>query len=119
MFVGIISVLLLLYFATNAVVVTIAVGIFGLVTASIGTLAPTVTSALFGNKDYSQIYSTASTGLAVASIIALPAYGYIFDFAKSYVPVLYILIAILIISILCIIVAFRDKEKLVEKGMWK
>src|SRR5699024_1267335 len=67
MIIGLISIVLLLFFAKNAIVIAIAVGLFGLVTASIGTLAPAITTELFGNRDYSQIYSTVSMGLAVAS----------------------------------------------------
>src|SRR5699024_7936134 len=82
--IGLVSMVLLLFFANSALVITIAVGLFGLVTASIGTLAPAVTSELFGHRDYSQIYSTVSMGLAVASIVALPVYGYVFDLTGSY-----------------------------------
>ncbi len=115
---GIVSVVLLLFFAQSSFVLTIAVAIFGFVAASIGTLAPAVTSALFGSKDYGQIYSTVSMGLAIASIIALPAYGYVFDIAGSYTPVLYTLIVMLIISIVCVVIAFRSKEKMVKAGLW-
>jgi len=119
MVIGLVSMVLLLFFANSALVITIAVGLFGLVTASIGTLAPAVTSELFGHRDYSQIYSTVSMGLAVASIVALPVYGYVFDLTGSYTVALYAMIVLLLISIACIIIGFRSKAKMVQAGLWK
>ena len=118
MFIGIVAVTLLLFFANSVIMISLAVALFGFVAASIGTLSPAITSALFGSKEYSQIFSTVSMGLAIASIIALPAYGYVFDIAGSYTPVLYALIVMLIINIVCVVIAFRSKEKMVEAGLW-
>lgn len=115
---GLLSVLLLLFFVESTVAIIVGVGLFGFVSASIGTIAPAITSALFGNRDYSQIYSTVSLGLAIAGIIALPLYGYIFDFTGSYTLVFYTLIAMLIINIVCVFVAFTNKEKMVKAGLW-
>ncbi|MFJ7935839.1 MFS transporter [Sporosarcina sp. NPDC096371] len=119
MSIGLVSILLLLFFVQSTVAIVVAVGLFGFVSASIGTIAPAITSALFGNRDYSQIYSTVSLGLAVAGIIALPLYGYIFDFTGSYTLVFYTLIAMLIINIVGVFVAFTNKEKMVKAGLWK
>ncbi len=74
---GIVSMVLLL-FSGSIAVVFVAVGLFGLVGASYGVVAPAMVSALFGKRDYAQLYSLASMGLAIASIVALPAYGFIF-----------------------------------------
>src|SRR5699024_8662702 len=119
MIIGLISIVLLLFFAKYAIVIAIGVGLFGLVTASIGTLAPAITTELFGNRDYSQIYSTVSMGLAVASIVALPVYGYVFDLTGGYTAALYTIIVLLLISIACIIIGFRSKAKMVQKGLWR
>ncbi|CAM5431742.1 MFS transporter OS=Lysinibacillus sphaericus OX=1421 GN=LS41612_21605 PE=4 SV=1 [Lysinibacillus sphaericus] len=119
MSIGLVSMILLLFFVESTIAIVVAVGLFGFVTACIGTLAPAITSALFGNKNYSQIYSTVSIGLAVAGIIALPAYGYIFDFTGSYTAVLYIIVIMLIMNIVSVLVAFRNKEKMVQNGLWK
>lgn len=62
---------------------TLPIAIYGFVVASIGTLGPLLTTALFGNKEYSEIYASAVVGLAVAGIVALPGYGYIYEFAGS------------------------------------
>jgi len=119
MVIGLVAMLLLLFFVQSTIAIVVAVGLFGFVSACIGTLAPAITAALFGNKDYSQIYSTVSIGLAVAGIIALPAYGYIFDFTGSYTPVLWIIVIMLVINIIAVLVAFGNKEKMVKNGLWK
>ncbi|MCH6267263.1 MFS transporter [Neobacillus citreus] len=115
---GLIAVCLLLFFASSSIIITFAVALFGFISSSIGTLGPALTTSLFGNKEYSQIYSSASMGLAVASIVALPAYGYVFDFIGSYIPVLYAIIIMLIINIGCVMFAFKGKKKLEQAGLW-
>ena len=115
---GLIAICLLLFSATSTVVITVAVGLFGLISSSIGTLGPALTSSLFGNKEYSQIYSNASMGLAIASIIVLPAYGFVFDFTGSYTSVLYAIVIMLVINIVCVFIAFRGKQKLEQEGFW-
>lgn len=118
MFTGLISIGLLLTVADNSTIFIIAIGIFGIVSASVGTLGPILTTALFGNKEFSQIYSTAAIGLAIAGIVALPGYGFVFDLTGSYTLVLYTILAMLVVNILFIILAFRGKKKLEKAGLW-
>ncbi|MBD1223821.1 MFS transporter [Virgibacillus halodenitrificans] len=119
MLLGMVAVAILTFITGNAVLVTIAVILFGFVASNaISTMAPALTTSLFGSKNYSEIYSTASLGLAVASIIALPLYGYIFDFLGSYTPVLIGIIAMMGINILLILFAFKGTEKLKKAGLW-
>lgn len=115
---GLIAISLLLFSESSTGIIIFAVGLFGVISSSIGTLGPALTSSLFGNKEYSQIYSTATLGLAISSIVALPAYGYVFDFTGSYTPVLYAIIIMLVISIICVIVAYKGKKKLEQEGYW-
>lgn len=118
MVLGLVPVVLLLTSAKNPTMFSIAMVIFGFVVASIGTLGPLLTSALFGNKEYSQIYANIALGLAVASIVALPVYGYVFDATGSYTPVLYAIAAMLIVNVVLLIVAFNGKKKLEKAGLW-
>ncbi|MEK3888835.1 MFS transporter [Bacillus sp. FSL K6-3431] len=115
---GLVAICLLLFSGNSTGMITFAVGLFGVISSSIGTLGPSLTSSLFGNKEYSQIYSTASMGLAISSIVALPLYGYAFDFTGSYTMVLYAIIAMLIINIFCVFFAYKGKKKLMENGLW-
>lgn len=118
MFAGIICLVLLIFFAKSTFVLVLAIGIFGFVTASIGTLGPVLTSSLFGAKEYSQIFSNVSLGLAISGIVALPIYGYIFEFTGSYTGALYTMLAMMIIAIGCIVVAYNSKKKMEKDGLW-
>lgn len=115
---GIVAIGTILVTTDNLTIITIAVALFGLISSSIGIIAPALAATLFGKKAYSEIYATASMGLAISSIIALPAYGFIYDAVKSYVPVLYLLIAMLVLSIVTVFIAFANKKKLVQAGHW-
>lgn len=115
---GLIAIGLLLFSGTSTGIISLAVVLFGFISSSIGTLGPAIASSLFGNKEYSQIYSNASLGLAVASILALPAYGYVYDFTGSYTPVLYAIIFMLVINIISVIIAFNSKKKMEQNGLW-
>ena len=115
---GIVCLLLLIFLASNTFILVFAAGIFGFVTASIGTLGPVLTSSLFGTKEYSQIFSNISLGLAVAGIVALPLYGYIFEFTGSYTGALYTMLVMMIIAIGCIIVAYNGKKQMEKDGLW-
>lgn len=116
MILGLVPVTILLTSADNSVMFSIAMVIFGFVVASIGTLGPLLTSALFGNKEYSQIYAIVALGLAVAGIVALPGYGYIYDATGSYTPVLIGIACMMVINIIMIILAFNGKKKLEKSG---
>lgn len=81
-------------------------------------MGPILTTSLFGNKSYSEIFSNVSLGLAIASIVSLPVYGYIFEFTGSYTGALITILVMLIIAIVCILVAYKSKDKMVQDGLW-
>ncbi|MBP2001661.1 MFS family permease [Paenibacillus shirakamiensis] len=118
MILGFIPFLILITVPTNPTMFRLALGVYGVVSASIGTLGPLLTTALFGNKEYSQIYSSAIIGLAVAGIIALPVYGYVAQLTGSYNSIPYAILVMLALNILLIINAFKGKKKIVEAGNW-
>lgn len=118
MVVGLIPIALLTTVPENPIIFNIAIAIFGFVVASIGTLGPLLTTALFGNKEYAQIYSSAVIGLAVAGIIALPAYGFIAELTGSYSSILYAVGIMLIVNIVLLVIAFNGKKKLERAGLW-
>lgn len=105
-------------FGEIKVMMLIAAVLFGFVSSSIGTLGPLLTISLFGNKNYADIYATASIGLALAGIVALPVYAMIKDATNSYNIVLIAIIVMIVISMVLISVAFKQKEKLVKSGHW-
>lgn len=118
MLLGIVPVGILLLVPENAMMFNLAIGIYGFVVASLGTLGPLLTTAIFGNKEYSQIYASAVIGLAVAGIVALPGYGYIFEITGSYTYVLYAIVIMFILNIIAILFAFKGKKKLEKAGLW-
>ncbi|MEK4425036.1 MFS transporter [Solibacillus sp. FSL K6-1523] len=118
MLLGLVPVGILIVIPENPIMFTIATGLYGFVVASLGTLGPLLTTALFGNKEFSQIYGLAITGLAVAGIVALPAYGFIFEITGSYTYVLYAIFVMLLLNVGSIFFAFRGKKKLEKAGHW-
>ncbi|WP_139995596.1 MFS transporter [Kurthia sp. Dielmo] len=118
MVMGIIAILLFMLFPTTTPLILVGGVFFGFISASITTLAPALTTALFGTRDYSRIYSSVSVGLAVASIVALPGYGYVLDFTGSYTPAMIAVIVLLVMNMLFVVLAFRDKDVLVKQGTW-
>ena len=119
MVLAIVSVFGLLFGTGSSTIILLSTTLFGFtVSNSVGTLAPALTTSLFGSREYSQIYSTASLGLAVAGIVALPAYGYIYDITKSYDGALYALIVMLVLNMVLVTYAFVGKKKLKEEGHW-
>ncbi|WP_342513456.1 MFS transporter [Sporosarcina sp. FSL K6-1522] len=118
MLLGLVPVTILILVPENAMFFTIAIAIYGFIVASLGTLGPLLTTALFGNKEYGQIYALAVVGLAVAGIVALPAYGYIFQWTGSYTLALYSILAMLVLNVIAIIFAFKGKKKLEQAGLW-
>lgn len=114
---GLFAIVLLLT-AKSSTMIIFAVSLFSVISSSIATVGPALTSSLFGSKNYGEIYSAGSLGLGVASIIALPAYGFLFDLVGSYDSGLYAIIVMLLIGMVAIFFAFKDKEKLIEQGHW-
>ncbi|GAB6989211.1 MFS transporter [Paenibacillus pini] len=118
MLLGLVPVVMLITAGDHKSIFSIAIGIYGFVVASIATLGPLLTTALFGNKEYPQIYSTAVMGLAIAGIVALPAYGFIYQLTGSYTSIIYAVGVMLILNVIAIASAFKGKKKLEEAGHW-
>ena len=81
-------------------------------------MAPLLTTSLFGQKEYSKIYSVIAMGMAFAGIVAMPGYGFIYDAVKSYIPALWMIMVLLMICITCIVVAYSSKHSLEKRGLW-
>lgn len=81
----------------------------GLVSSGIMVLAPILTIQFYGQKDYEKIYAKVSMGAPLASIILIPAYGFIYDLTKSYVFVLFGILALLIAAAFCIGLGWRKR----------
>ena len=77
---------------------------------SIGTLMPVVIRFLFGGREYAAIWSVVITCSSVASFLATPAWGMIYDLFGTYAPALIAVPILLIASIFAILAAFRGTQ---------
>ena len=82
---GIIGLLLVL-FGANVSVYAVYVGgaLFGVFFASATTTTPQLTRKVFGNKDYSQIYSYVTAVCALLAAFGSAIWGFIYDFTGSF-----------------------------------
>lgn len=90
-------------------VFSVSAFLHGLVTASVMVLAPILTLAFYGKKDYEGIYAKVSMGAPLASILLIPAYGFIYDLTGGYLPVLLGMAALLLISAVCILTGWKKR----------
>ena len=76
---------------------------------SIGTLMPVMVRVIFGGRDYAAIWSVVITCSSVASFLATPVWGMVYDVFDSYMPALVAMPILLGFGILALCGAFRKK----------
>ena len=74
---------------------------------SIGTLMPIVVRTIFGGRDYAAIWSVVISCSSVASFLATPVWGMVYDIFGSYGPALVVMPVLLTLGIAALIGAFR------------
>lgn len=114
--VGAISIILLFISSTSFIVFAIATFLHGLGASSIGVLAPLLTGAFFGAKDYESLFANIMMGPSLASIVILPLYGFIYDVLGGYSVVLVILLGMLIVALFSVIIGYKSSRKLLQKS---
>ena len=77
---------------------------------SIGTLMPIVVRRIFGGLHYAAIWSVVITCSSVASFLASPTWGMVYDFCGSYRPALVTMPVLLVLGLVCLVGAFRHVE---------
>lgn len=107
---GLISIGLFMAGGSNFVLFAAASFLFGLASSSIGVVGPLLVTSFFGSKDYEKIFSYIMMGAPFASIVLMPAYGFIYDTFKSYRPVFLFLLAALILGAVCIFIGSRSSR---------
>lgn len=70
----------------------------GLCGAGVMVLAPLLAIRHFGRRDYARIFARVSMGTPLASILLVPAYGYLYDAFGSYRPVLGFVAVLLVLA---------------------
>ena len=107
--IGIMSVVLYIISGSSFILFIIATFLHGLANSAIGVLSPILALKFYGSKDYEKIYSNLMVGVPIASIILVPAYGFIYDLFGGYYYVLMFLLILMVVSLLSIIFAWRSR----------
>lgn len=74
---------------------------------SIGTLMPVMVRQIFGGQDYAAIWSVVITCSSVASFLATPVWGMVYDIFGTYGPALIAMPVLLGLSLLCLAKIFK------------
>ena len=75
---------------------------------AIGTLMPIVVRRIFGGLHYAAIWSVVITCSSVASFLASPTWGMVYDITGSYRPALMAMPVLLAVGMVCLLGAFRN-----------
>lgn len=86
----------------------------GLSGAAIAVLAPLLTTDFLGKKDYEKVFSLVMMGAPLASVILMPAYGFVYDAFGSYQYVFLFLLVALAGGAVALIFGKRSSKKLLE-----
>ncbi|MFQ6860258.1 MAG: MFS transporter [Beduini sp.] len=109
---------IILYRFVNGSILIFAFASFlhGLASSSISVVGPLLTIEFFGQKDYPTIFPFVMTSLPLATIILLPAYGFIYDYFGNYNPVFIFLLGAVIISVFCLLIGYRSSRRSMIKN---
>lgn len=77
---------------------------------AIGTLMPIVVRTIFGGVHYAAIWSVVITCSSVASFLATPVWGMVYDLSGTYMPALVTMPVLLSASVFALTAAFRRQK---------
>ena len=75
--------------------------------SALGTLMPVVVRQLFGGRDYAAIWSVVISCSSVASFLATPGWGMVYDTFGTYTPALVAMPILLALAVAALAMAFR------------
>ena len=82
-------------------------------------LAPILTLKFYGQQDYEKIYAKVSMGAPLASILLIPAYGFVYDLTGSYRFVLLAMAFLLLLALFCIVMGWRRRCTIYGCPTWR
>ena len=82
---------------------------FGLATTTV--MLPTLTTELFGERDYSSALGAQLAAISLSGVIALPAMNFSFDLLDSYVPGLWCVALVTLVTLGLYLIAFRGARR--------
>lgn len=91
----------------------------GVASSSIAVIAPILTLIFYGKKDYEKIYAKVSMGAPLASILLVPAYGFIYDAVNSYFAVLILLLVLLGAAVIGIMLGWKMRCTAAGCPVWR
>ena len=110
---GIIGLLLVLFGANISVwLVYVGGALFGVFFASATTTTPQLVRKVFGNKDYSQIYSYVTAVCAFLAAFGSAIWGFIYDFTGNFFATFAIDMGLMAVSLVCAFLAMALGKKL-------
>ena len=83
----------------------------GVAVSGVGVIVAILTRLFYGSRDYGKIFAKVSMGSPLASIVLIPAYGFVYDATGSYFWVLIFLLALLGIAITSIALGWTSRQK--------
>ena len=107
--VGLVAILGFLLAGRGFALFALSTFLHGLTSSGIMVLAPILTLKFYGQQDYEKIYAKVSMGAPLASILLIPAYGFIYDHMGSYVPVLLGMLLLLLLALFSIAVGWKKR----------
>ena len=107
--VGLVAILGFLLAGRGFALFALSTFLHGLTSSGIMVLAPILTLKFYGQQDYEKIYAKVSMGAPLASILLIPAYGFIYDHMGSYVPVLLGMLLLLLLALFSIVVGWKKR----------
>lgn len=75
---------------------------------SIGTLMPIVVRTIFGGREYAAIWSVVISCSSIASFLATPVWGMVYDISGTYLPALIAMPVLLGVSVVALLGAFKN-----------
>lgn len=109
---GFAAVILLILFRTQIYFFYGALLCYGFLSSTMGVLGPLITGAIFGHKEFGQIFGFLVVAINASSMVLVSAYGFIYDAFQSYQYVFYMIFAFLVICVVCMLMAYKTGEKI-------
>ncbi len=108
---GIVGVLIMGFLPAQAIVLMVGAFLFGFVYACTTVQTPLLTRAVFGPRDYTNIYSRVSMVGALSAAFAAVFWGWVIDLPNGFIVMFIISIVIMVISLLLGIFAIIQSKK--------
>lgn len=97
---------------SNVTILYVLVVVLGFCTSTGGSQPAMLTGKLFGQKEYSSIFSKVTMAMSSSSLIAMPFYGFMYDLTSSYLTCLIVLFGIGLVMTALVFAAFGSAKKL-------